>query len=815
MKKIVVNSDDGEVRAAILQDGVLMDLFIERTLHPRYAGNIYKGKVENVLPGMQAAFVDVGLERNVFLYVDDALGGKDSVDKGRNPDDIRVGDEDEIRLPKSNKSIKDILKVGQEIIVQVTKDPIGTKGARVVMDITLPGRYVVLMPTVDYIGISRKIEDESERERLKKIAQTSKPKKMGVIVRTAAEGKSDKEIAADIQFLSKLWRKVQARGRRLKAPAMLHQDYDLIYRLIRDQICDEVEEFVVDKADVYKKTVDLMSMTSSNLCDRVKIYKGQEPIFDRYGLEDEIIKALKRKVWLKCGGYLIIDHTEALTVIDVNTGKFIGSTCLADTVLQTNLEAAAEIARQVRLRNIGGIIIIDFIDMEDESHRKMVVKQLEESLQGDKTKATVLGFTQLGLVEMTRKKVQQGLADTMTKTCPECEGRGKIVSEETLAYRAMREIKKQAGQTDEPAMLVHLNPTVAAVLIGFGGSNLANIEESTGKMLYVKGNAALGMYDVVVAAVGSREYVESKALPVAEGDIVNLLIEEHHITNQRNGICRIEGYVIDVAGAARFVGYTVDVEIVKVFKTYAKAKLVNGGASAKKHNFCDDANMGTLNIIRTVLPDVSEKAHNDEFLEEMGDVKSQSKATGSASTASSKPKKSRKSKDQVPNENANDSTTTNHVNYEDAVQKASTLPLQAGKKNGPRRSKRGKSGQDIQDVAEGSNKENTLPSTQKQQASDEQKKDQQQSSSGTKSSRRRSRSKRNKKTAKSAATVKNKQETLADDRTVEKADIDVAISSKTKTKRTRRRRSRRPVNRENVNDKSTDGDISEVVKSEG
>jgi len=691
MKKIVVNSDDGEVRAAILQDGVLMDLFIERTLHPRYAGNIYKGKVENVLPGMQAAFVDVGLERNVFLYVDDALDGKDSNDKGQNPSDINVGDDEEIHLPKGDKSIKDILKAGQEIIVQVTKDPIGTKGARVVMDITLPGRYVVLMPTVDYIGISRKIEDESERERLKKIAQSSKPKKMGIIVRTAAEGKSENEIVADIQFLSKLWKKVQSRGKRLKAPNLLHQDYDLIYRLIRDQICDEVEEFIVDKIDVYKKTVDLMSMTSSNLCDRVKIYKDKEPIFDHYGIEDEIIKALKRKVWLKCGGYLIIDHTEALTVIDVNTGKFIGSTCLADTVLQTNLEAAVEIARQVRLRNIGGIIVIDFIDMEDESHRKMVIKQLEESLQGDKTKATVLGFTQLGLVEMTRKKVQQGLADAMTKTCPECEGKGKIVSEESLAYRAMREIKKQANQTDEPAMLIHLNPTVAAVLIGFGGSNLANIEESTGKMLYVKGNTALGMYDVVVEAVGSQQYVESKALPVAEGNIVNLLIEEQHITNQRNGICRVEGYVIDVAGASRFVGYNVDVEIIKVFKTYAKAKLVDGGASAKRHNLYDTSS--------TVVNDAIQVSDQKQVRCDNNVVEADAKTTRINETClpnydikSTKSKKTKNIKVKISEEKIQDGRPADIEEQDEKNLEEKSENLLAGRKRAPRRNKKNKKG---------------------------------------------------------------------------------------------------------------------------
>ncbi|MCR4426559.1 MAG: Rne/Rng family ribonuclease [Firmicutes bacterium] len=569
-KEIVVNSDNGEMRAAILEDGALVDLFIERSVHPRYAGNIYKGKVENVLPGMQAAFVDVGLERNVFLYVDDALAGRN----GKEHRVVREADGEEIPVPKKSKSIKDILKPGQEIVVQVTKEPIGTKGARVVTDITLPGRYVVLMPTVDYVGISRRIERDEERDRLKKIAQQAKPKRMGVIVRTVAEGRDDKEIAADIQFLTKLWRKIQAKARRAKAPCLLHKDYDLVYRLVRDQFTEEVDKFIVDDPKELKKITDLLSMVSENMRGRVSLHAGPEPIFDSYGLEEEIARALRRKVWLGCGGYIVIDHTEALTVIDVNTGKFIGTTCLADTVLKTNLEAAQEIARQVRLRNIGGIIVVDFIDMDDENHQKMVIKQLEEALARDKTKASVLGFTHLGLVEMTRKKVQQGLVESLMKTCPTCEGRGRILSEETLAFRAMRAIKKEAQATDQPAMLVLIHPSVAAVLIGSGGSNLAALEEQTGKALYVKGSFDQCVEDIVVAAVGTREDVEKKALPVSVGDVIEVTIEEPHMANAKNGIARIEGYVIDVEGAGRLMGTKVRAEVTRVFKTYAKAKVV-------------------------------------------------------------------------------------------------------------------------------------------------------------------------------------------------------------------------------------------------
>jgi ribonuclease G len=569
-KRIIVNSENGETRAAIVEDGMLADLFIERSLHPRYAGNIYKGVVENVLPGMQAAFVNVGLERNVFLYVDDALAARG----GHDMKAAESGDDDSPPPSKKERSIKDILKTGQEIIVQVTKEPIGTKGARVVTDITLPGRYVVLMPTVDYVGVSRRINADGERDRLRKIAQSAKPRKMGVIVRTVAEGRSEEEISNDIQFLVKLWRRIQARARRAKAPSMLHQDYDLAFRLVRDHFSDDVDEMILDDPDEFKKVTDLMKMLPEQLAERVQLYTGTEPLFDVYGLEEEIARALRRKVWLACGGYLIIDHTEALTVIDVNTGKFTGTTCLADTVFKTNIEAAVEIARQLRLRNIGGIIVIDFIDMEEESHQKQVIAALEKAMEGDKTKASVLGFTQLGLVEMTRKKVQQGLQDSMMKVCPICEGRGRTLSEETLALRAMRAIKKEALTNEHEAMLLLLHPSVAAMLIGSGGANLAALEKETGKSIYVKGSLDQAPEDIAIAALGTKEEVERMALPVAVGDDLSLLIEEAHMTNSRDGIARVEGYVIDVEGAGGLVGRRVRAQISRVFKTYAKAKLV-------------------------------------------------------------------------------------------------------------------------------------------------------------------------------------------------------------------------------------------------
>ncbi|MGE5574243.1 MAG: Rne/Rng family ribonuclease [Bacteroidota bacterium] len=559
-KEIVVNVRPVESRAAVIEDGHLVEIQIERQAHQRYVGNIYNGRVENVLPGMQAAFVDVGLERNAFLYVEDALKARE----GRF-DDLDVEDLKAL-------SIKDVLKEGQQIIVQITKEPIGTKGARVVTQVTLPGRNVVLMPTVDYVGVSRRISNDEERSRLKKIAARAKPRGCGVIVRTAAEGKDEKEISQEIGFLAKLWRRIKTKARRAPAPALLHRDYDLIYRIMRDLLSDDVDQFIVDDAHEFEKARDLLNIMSPQLKGKLKYYAEEEPIFDHYAIEEEIEKALRHRVWLSCGGYLVFDRTEALTSIDVNTGRFIGTTNLQDTVLKTNLEAATEIAHQLRLRNIGGIIIIDFIDMDSEDARQQVIRRLEEELKRDKTRATVLGFTHLGLLEMTRKKTRPGLEDVLSRPCPYCDGRGHVLSEETLALRAEKEIRRMAARQAEEAMLVSLHPSVAALLIGQGGSNLSRIEQETGKVIYVKGNPALHIEDMDVVATGTREEVEKRALPVSVGDILEVEVQEPHASNPSNGITRIDGYIVDIDGAGKLVGKRVKVEIAKVFRTYARAK---------------------------------------------------------------------------------------------------------------------------------------------------------------------------------------------------------------------------------------------------
>lgn len=558
-KEIVVNAGFGETRAAIREDRRLVDLFLERENHQLVVGNIYKGRVENVLPGMQAAFVNIGLERNAFLYVDDALEHRNGTDGGVGRSRV--------------KSIKDVLKEGDEVIVQVAKGPIGTKGARIVTNLSIPGRYVVLMPTMDHIAVSRRITNEAERERLKAIAKKVCPKGTGLIIRTLAQGKDEHAIAQDCRFLLSVWKKIQRRAQSLPAPSLLYKDFDLVYRLVRDDFTPEVTKFIVDDDSVYRSILELLDSFSPTMKSRVYKYSGTKPIFEFYGIEEQINRSLQRKVWLESGGYIVIDHTEALTSIDVNTGRFIGTTNLADTVLKTNLEAAREIAYQLRLRDIGGIIIIDFIDMDSDSHRRQVLEEFEAALGRDKTRSHILGFTNLGLLEMTRKKVGEDMISRLQRTCMYCEGSGRVLSEETVAHRAQRELIKQARASEDEAFLVVCHPSVAALMIGPNGTVLHRLEQQTKKTLYVKGADVLHVEEFEIIS-GDKRSVEEQAFPVRPGEVVDIHIEEPHITNPNDGIARIEGYVIDVEGGGRHIGQRHKVEITRVFRTYAKAKLV-------------------------------------------------------------------------------------------------------------------------------------------------------------------------------------------------------------------------------------------------
>lgn len=558
-KEFLINIGHNETRMAALEDERLVEFSIERVNTQRHVGNIYRAKVENVLPGMQAAFVNIGMEKNAFLYVDDLHNSK-AQENGEPGDHVT--------------NIADLLKEGQEIIVQMVKEPIGSKGARVVTNLTIPGRYLVLMPTVDYVGVSRRITDEKERERIKNLAVELKPKNMGLIVRTAAEGVAEEELVSDLKFLVNLWSKIKKKAKKGPTPCLLYHDHDLLYRILRDLFTEEIESLTIDDPSSYEKALELLNTLSPGLKNRVKLFRGDRPLFDVCRVESQIEEALKRKVWLESGAYLVFDQTEALTVVDVNTGKFIGSTCLEDTVLLTNLAAAKEIARQIRLRNLGGIIIIDFIDMASEENRRQVLEIFTQELAKDKIKTNVLGFTPLGLLEVTRKKTRPSLREQLQEYCPHCEGTGYRFSYETLAAYGERRIIQLAKEEEaSQALLLGIHPSVASLVIGPGGAHLEELEKQTGKMLFIKGQEDVSSSEVKLLAAGSVEEIQYKALPVIEGEILTVKILEAHLNNPMDGIARLEGYVIDIEDGGIRVGETVTVKIEKTYRTYARAKL--------------------------------------------------------------------------------------------------------------------------------------------------------------------------------------------------------------------------------------------------
>ncbi len=560
-KEILVSVDQDDVRVVILEDGQVVELYVERPLSQRFVGNIYLGRVENVLPGMEACFVDLGLERNAFLYVDDAYP---------------VRREEEEHLPKNARkaAINKLVRPGQAVMVQIVKDPVGSKGARITRNVTLPGRYLVLMPAVDYVGVSRRIENEKERRRLKKIARKSKPDDCGLIVRTVAEGVEEEDLQRDLDFLLKQWREVQEKSDKLQAPALLHRDMGVIYQVLRDNLDKTVKSITVDDQTEYQRILQLVDIMAPGTRKRVKWHRDDTSILEHRQMEEELEKLLGRRVWLDCGGHIVIDRTEALTVIDVNTGRYVGKRELEQTVYRANMEAAREIARQLRLRDIGGIIVIDFIDMESKKHRESLVETLEEALDKDKTRATVLGITSLGLVEMTRKKARQSLDEYMLKPCPYCEGTGRVMSELTMSRRVRNDIREALRDSDAEAVLVEVHPSVAAVLIGAGGSSLRKLESELGKSVYVRGSESRHLEDMKVVAMGDKTEVEDRAKPVKPGDVLRVEVEEPHASNPKDGIARVEGYVLDIASAGNSVGQEVEVEIVKAYRTYAKARVI-------------------------------------------------------------------------------------------------------------------------------------------------------------------------------------------------------------------------------------------------
>lgn len=468
-KEILINATPQETRIALLENKKISEFFFERNADKGIVGNVYKGKVVRVLPGMQAAFVDIGHERAAFLYAGDFLRTKHNVEDV-DEDDEGGGFERQTERRRRRTSdevppIADLVREGQEIMVQVAKGPIGTKGARLTCHVSLPGRYLVFMPTLKHNGVSRKIESFELRKKLKKIIDGFRSREGGFIVRTAAStGISEKQIRADVDYLLNLWRRIEKKYNSGGAPVLLHYDLDLTTRLIRDFLDDDIERLIVDSQSEHKKVLRFIRNFNPELREKVDLYKDTTPLFDRFGIEQEINKALGKRVWLKSGGYLILETTEALTSIDVNTGRFVGKKTLEETILKTNLEAAEEIVKQLRVRNIGGIIIIDFIDMEKDQSKEQVYRYLESLLREDKSKTTVLKISNLGLVEMTRKRTRESVMRYMTESCPTCDGRGHVKSKIVIAHQVLRDIKRELPQHTEDHLYVTVHPDVHSML---------------------------------------------------------------------------------------------------------------------------------------------------------------------------------------------------------------------------------------------------------------------------------------------------------------------------------------------------------------
>jgi ribonuclease G len=587
-KQLLVSVDRGETRVAILEsegspsagkrqkkgqsqdDWRVAELYIERKGNRSIVGNVYKGKVDNVLPGLEAAFVDIGLDKNGFLHADDVVfPGVEVARRGRSG-----------RGAGKGKRITELLKPGQEILVQAIKDPLKTKGPRLSMQLSIAGRYLVYVPQGEGVGVSRRLEDK-ERDRLRRAAQKIDMGEGGVIVRTAAQGAKREDFEREIKYLHKLHDVLQQRGKETQAPAMVFQEADLSVRVARDIFSGEFEKAIVDDEKQHHRLQSFFNRTAPELLERLEYYKGDEPLFEKYGVEEAFQSVLRRRVDLPSGGYLMIDYAEAMTVIDVNSGSFTGrgkGAKLEDTITKTNLEAAEEVVRQLRLRDIGGIIVIDFIDMARARNRDTVLKTLRKSLDEDRTKTYVVEISPLGLVEMTRQNVTDGVREIMTKPCPVCEGEGVVLSEETVAIEVDRWLRDLAAEKPRaPAFLIRLHPKVASILVGGHGVEgpIHEIEQETGKHFHFEGTEALPIDHFEVVLEGTPEEIEERALPFREGEEVLVHIEEPHMYNEDDAVAKLDGYVISVFGAATLVGEKTLVRIEKVGRSAAEATLVN------------------------------------------------------------------------------------------------------------------------------------------------------------------------------------------------------------------------------------------------
>jgi ribonuclease G len=498
LKELVVNCAPHETRVALLENGTIVELFIEREDETSIAGNIYKGRVQRVLPGMQAAFVDIGFEQAAFIYVDDVLDTEShkmfsqfeqdpdmEAETDAEEEDLSMDKQTWKPAPSSDTAIEDLLSEGQEILVQVSKSAIGSKGPRVTTHISLAGRYMVLMPTVDHIGISKRIENESERTRLRDLLLSIRKNEFGYILRTQSLGVTVDTIQKEMDFLTNTWEEIQNKNRITSAPSLVYKDLTVTYRAVRDLLANEADKLIIDSPVEYERVQQFLRKLMPDVNLSVALYQGREPIFENYNIEGDVARALKQKVWLKSGGYIVIEQTEALVAIDVNTGRYVGKHNFDETILKTNLEAVKEIAYQIRLRNIGGIIIIDFIDMKKDAHKEKVMTLLNEAMKNDKSQTNILPLTELGLVQMTRKRTRRNLTRTLCEPCFYCNGTGHLLSKKSICHKIYRDLVSEAGDIMGNRFTVKVHPDIAQLLHGREKHLIASLETQFSKPIAI------------------------------------------------------------------------------------------------------------------------------------------------------------------------------------------------------------------------------------------------------------------------------------------------------------------------------------------
>ena len=562
--EILISSDPWENRVAILEDGVLAELYIER--EEKVIGSIFKGKVQNVLPGMGASFVDIGLGRNAFLYVDDI-----------NKTPLNIGDV-EITQGRSGWTISEKVNRGDDVLVQIVKEPRGLKGARISTNISLPGRYLILMPTGKYSGVSRKIESAEERNRLKGVMKRIRPEGMATVVRTAAAGVSEAELIADLGVLIRMWHGILESYKRAPSPSLLHKDMNLVYKAARDFITADVDRVLIDDEEEYRKVCSFLQLLGPQYLDRVQHYNSGRALFKDYKVDEELAKLMKPKINLPSGGSIVIETTEALTVIDVNSGKFTGGKNLEDTIVKTNVEAAAEIARQVRLRDIGGIIVCDFIDMNTEASRNKVIQTLESGLRKDRTRATIQSFSNLGLLEFTRKRVGKDLGSQLRGSCPTCAGLGTVLSSQSVAIETLRRIRSHAHDGHAKTVLVESAPTVAAQLEFWYEDETRELTEQLKSTIHVRVDPLLHPEKVRLRTVA--EMPADGKLRVGDEHEVELLAGR--LPNASSAAAVIEGRIVEVENAASMSGQTARIKLIDVADDFALAELAAAAPAEKR-----------------------------------------------------------------------------------------------------------------------------------------------------------------------------------------------------------------------------------------